>query len=189
MKRLIVRSVLPSAAVAFLACAGCDPASMAFTGGQMGVKVFTGAQAKVHVLRDTSVEAMRAYRSVELGEVTTDVAPICTFEEISEVRLSLRGQFSEEKFIRYFPGGEPKLQVNVVLRFFKEGAIYGKEPRLDLLVTFLDAATRREVGRIYVEGISQSPLQTKTKHLAKADAQAIANLLRERKEGKRRSHQ
>jgi hypothetical protein len=189
MKRLMVRLVLPSATAAFLACAGCDPASMAFTGGQMGVKVFTGAQAKIHVLQGISSEAIRSYRSVEVGEVTTDVQPICTFEEISEVRMALHGRLSEEKFRRSFPGGEPRLQVNVVLRFFKEGAIYGKEPRLDLLVTLVDAATRRDVGRIYVEGISQSPLETKAKHLAKADAEAIADLLRERKEGKRRSHQ
>jgi hypothetical protein len=164
---------------------GCDPASMAFTGGTMGIKVFQGAQAKVHVLQDISVDAIRPYRSVEIGEVTTDIAPICTPREISEVRAAMREQFADPKFSQLFPGGEPRLLVDVVLRFFKEGTIFGKEPRLDLLVTFLDGTSRHEVGRVYVEGISQSPLQTKARHLAKADAVAIRDFLRNRREGRR----
>jgi len=155
------------------------------SGAKVGVKVFTGAQAKIHVLQGMSGGAIGSYRSVELGEVSTDVEPICTFGEISAVRLALRDQLADARFRREFPGEEPKLILNVVLRFFKRGHVYGKEPRLDLLVTFVDAASGRAVGRIYVEGISQSPLETEAKHLAKANAEAICDLLRDYKTGKR----
>ncbi len=184
MNRMIVRMVLMSSTAAFLACAGCNPVSAAMSGAKVGVKVFTGAQAKIHVLQGMSAGAIAPYRSVEVGEVSTDVEPICTFAEISEVKLAMREELAEARFRREFPGGEPKLVVNVVLRFFKHGHIYGKEPRLDLLVSFADADTGRQIGRIYVEGISQSPLETKARHLAKANAEAICDLLRERKEGK-----
>lgn len=184
MRRVVVRWARTSAAAAMLAFAGCSPMSAAMSGAKVGVKVFTGAQAKIHVLQDVPAGTIRSYRSVELGEISTDVEPICTFSEISEVKLALREQLAEPEFRREFPGGEPRLVINAVLRFFKEGRIYGKEPRLDLLVTFVDAGTGRTLGRIYVEGISESPLETEAKHLAKADAEAICDLLRKRKEGK-----
>ncbi len=184
MKRLTAALVQMSATAAFLSCAGCDPMSAAMSGAQVGVKVFTGAQAKIHVLQGMSAEAISPYRSVELGEVSTDVEPVCTFAEVSEVKRALTEQLTGSKFRREFPGEEPRLVVNVVLRFFKRGDIFGKEPRLDLLVTFVDGGTGGAVGRIYVEGISQSPLQSEARHLAKADAEAIADLLRERKEGR-----
>jgi len=184
MKRSIVRMTPMGSAVVFLACAGCNPMSAAMSGAQVGVKVFTGAQAKIHVLKGMSTGAIRQYRSVELGEVSTDVEPICTFAEISAVKLALRDQLAEAKFRHEFPGGEPKLVINVVLRFFKRGRIYGKEPRLDLLVNFVDGTSGQAVGSIYVEGISQSLLETEAKHLAKADAEAICDLLRNRKGGK-----
>ena len=171
-------------AILLLGVAGCNPMSAAMSGAKMGVKVFTGAQAKVYPLQGLSVESVRPYRSVALGEVTTDVARICTAGVLSEVRLALAEELLSDKLRRHFPGGEPRLVVNVAVRFFKEGDVFGKEPRLDLVVTLVDGAARREVGKVYIEGISQSPLETEARHLAKADAEEIGDLLRDLKEGK-----
>ncbi|NLE60424.1 MAG: hypothetical protein GX616_18905 [Planctomycetes bacterium] len=185
MNLLYVRMMRGAAgAVLLLAAAGCNPMSAAMSGAKMGMKVFTGAQAKVYPLDGLSVEAVRPYRSVVAGQVTTDVTPICTFDVVSEVRLALGAAFAHEKLRRHFPGGEPQLVANAVVRFFKKGDLFGKEPRLDLLVSFVDGTDGREIGRVYVEGISQSPLETDAKHLAKADAEELRDLLRDRKEGK-----
>jgi len=170
--------------ILLLGVAGCDPVGAAVSGAQMGAKIFTGAQARVYPLQGLSVEAVHPYRSVALGQVTTDVARICTPDVVSEVRLALAEELASDRLRRHFPGGEPRLVVNASARFFKEGDLFGKEPRLDLLVTFVDGADGREVGQVYIEGISQSPLETKAKHLAKADAEEVRDLLRDRKEGK-----
>jgi hypothetical protein len=167
-----------------LGLAGCNPMSAAMTGAQMGAKVFTGAQAKLHLLEGLSADAVRPYRSVASGQVTTDVPAICTFEVMSALRIAMKEALASDELRRHFPGGDPRLVVNTAARFFKEGSVYGKEPRLDLLVTFVDGADGREIGKVYIEGISQSPLETKARHLAKADAEAVARLLRHRKEGK-----
>ncbi len=171
-------------AILLLGVAGCNPMSAAMSGAKIGVKVFKGAQAKVHPLEGLSAEALRPYRSVALGQVTTDVARICTPDVVSEVRVALAQELASDELHRRFPGGEPRLLVNVDVRFFKEGDLFGKEPRLDLLVTFADAATGRQVGRVFVEGLSHSPLETEAKHLAEADAEKVCDLLRDRKEGK-----
>ncbi|HPD32300.1 MAG TPA: hypothetical protein PLL20_20080 [Phycisphaerae bacterium] len=164
-----------------LSVAGCSPMSAAVSGAKVSMKVFTGAQAKAHPLEGLSPDALQPYRSIALGEVTTDVSPICTFDVLSEVRSALAEAFADEHLRRHFPGGKPRLVVNVVVRFFKQGNLFGKEPRLDLLVSFVDGSDGREVGRVYVEGISESPLETKARHLAAADAKELANLLRSRK--------
>ena len=171
-------------AVLLLGVAGCNPMSAAMSGAQMSVKVFKGAQAKMYPLEGLSVEALRPYRSVALGQVTTDVARICTPDVVSEVRLALAQELASNELRRHFPGGDPRLVVNADVRFFKEGDLFGKEPRLDLVVTFADGATGRQVGRVYVEGLSHSPLETKAKHLAEGDAEEIGDLLKDRKSGK-----
>ncbi len=174
-----------TATILLLGVSGCNPMSAAMSGAQMSVKVFKGAQAKVYPLQGLSVEAIRPYRSVALGQVTTDVARICTPDVVSEVRLALAEELASDELHHCFPGGEPRLVVNAAVRFFKEGDLFGKEPRLDLVVVFADRATGREVGQVYVEGLSHSPLETKAKHLAEADAEEVRDLLRDRKEGKR----
>ena len=169
-------------AVLLLGAGGCNPMSAAMSGAKMSVKVFKGAQAKVYPLEGLSAEALRPYRSVALGRVTTDVARICTADVVSDVRVALAQELASDELHRHFPGGEPRLVVNADVRFFKEGDLFGKEPRLDLVVTFADGATGRQVGRVYVEGLSHSPLETKAKHLAEADAEEIRDLLKHRKE-------
>jgi hypothetical protein len=170
--------------VVLLGVVGCNPMSAAMSGAKMSMKVFTGAQAKTYPLEGLSADAVRPYRSLAVGRVTTDVSPVCTFDVLSEVRLALGEAFAHEKLRRHFPGGEPQLVANVVVRFFKKGSLFGKEPRLDLLVSFADGADGREIGRVYVEGISQSPLETEAKHLAAADAEELRDVLRDRKEFK-----
>jgi hypothetical protein len=168
--------------------AGCSPQGMVVSGAQAGYKVLTGADAKIYLIRDISPQAIGPYRSLALGRVTTDVGPICPFGVLSDVQIALAEELGPAKLRRAFPGGQPQLVANVVVRFFKQGNVFGKEPRLDLLVTFVDGGNGREVGQVYVEGLSQSPLATKAKHLAKADAEKIRDLLRQRKEGKYGRH-
>jgi len=166
----------------FLCLAGCSPMSAAVSGAKVSMKVFTGAQAKVYPLEGLSPDAVRPYQSVALGQVTTDVDPICPFDVLSEVRSALAEAFADEQLRRLFPGGKPQLVANVVVRFFKQGSPFGKEPRLDMLVSFVDGTDGREIGRVYVEGISESPLETKARHLAAANAEELGTLLRNRKQ-------
>lgn len=165
-----------------LSLAGCSPMSAAVSGAKVSMKVFTGAQAKVYPLDGLSPDAVRPYQSVALGQVTTDVSPICPFDVLSEVRSALAETFADEQLRRHFPGGKPQLVANVVVRFFKQGSPFGREPRLDMLVSFVDATDGREIGRVYVEGISESPLETKARHLAAANAEELGSLLRHRKQ-------
>jgi hypothetical protein len=156
-----------------------------FGAAKAGYKVFKGADASIHPVRDVSPAALQQYQMVSLGEVTTDVGRICPPEVQGEVRARLREAFSDEGFREMFPGGGRVLTAHVVCRFFKEKPLIGKESRLDMLVSLVDAETGQEVAVLYVEGLSDSLRAHGKSDLAKENAKELADYLRKSKRGRR----
>lgn len=161
------------------ASSGCSPVGMATT----GVQIVRGVQSRVIPLEGAAPAAFEPYNSVRLGEVTTDVPPICTPEVLAAVRKSIPEALGREAMTA-FPGGSPALVLDVTCRFYKRRSIIGAEGRLDLAVVFRDAETGEQVGRIYVEGLTQSPLHTGLDDMARGVARELARFLRDRKQGR-----
>jgi hypothetical protein len=155
-----------------------------FGAAKMGYKAIKGADARIHPVRDIAPAALQQYQTVSLGEVTTDVGRICPPEVLGEVRTAYREAFADEDFREAFPGGGRALTVHVVCRFFKEKPLIGKEARLDLLVTLVDAETGQEVGVVYVEGLSESLRAHGKSDLARENAKELATHLRRAKRGR-----
>jgi len=159
---------------------GCSGAGMAFSGAKA---VVIGASA--HVIAVRPVSSIREYGSVKLGEVTTDVGPICPSELIAAVRGAMQATFADNDTRKVFAGGGKTLVVNASCRFFKEKPLIGKEARLDLLVTLQDGQSQQEVGVLYIEGLSTSLRAHGKNDLAKKDAQELIEYLADRKQGKK----
>ena len=157
------------------------------SGAGAGITELKGAEAKVIPIRDIAPAAIQPYKTLALGQVTTDVAPIVTPECISGVRNAMQEQFADEDVKEHFPGGGKRLVVDVVCRFFKEQRFLGGDPRLDLLVTLTDGESKEVVGKYYVAGVSEAKLSGKLEHLAKENAKELWELLEDRKRVRRRT--
>ena len=157
-------------------CSGCSPFSVA----KAGLKVVKGVDADVLPVRDVTTGKLSAYNTLKLGKVGSDLGPICPAEAISEVRAKARENFADETKDS-FKGGPKVLVANIAVRFFKKKGRIGGEGRLDLYVTLVDGESGEEVGRLYVEGISESPMHTGIDDMAKKTTEKLAKYLNKKK--------
>jgi hypothetical protein len=164
--------------------AGCSPMSMAMSGGKTAFRVVQGAQAKVRPLKDVSAADVAPYRSIRLGEVSTDVPALIPASQLGIVRTAMLQELGSEASLKRFPGHGKVLVANVVCRFLKERGTFGGEARLDLIVALADVETKNEVGRLFIEGISDSPIAGKAEDMAKAGAAELVDYLSKQQQGK-----
>lgn len=177
------RMAVLGAAGMTIVLAGCasNPAGMVMTGGKMAVRVIEGAEAKIRPLEDASPAVLAAYRSIRLGEVTTDVPALISPAQISTIRSETSKEFAAESTRKHFPGGEKTLAVNLQCRFLKERGTFGGEARLDMIAVLMDAGSGEEIARLFIEGLSESPLAGKTEHMAQANASELVDYLVKRR--------
>ena len=165
--------ILAVSGLVFLATTvGCSPLGVART----GMKIVKGVEADVLEIRPPAAAALRPFQSVRVGEVSTDVGPICPSELLAALRVQLPASLARETKDR-FTGGGKTLVVDAVCRFFKKKSMVGSEGRLDLLVTLTDGEGGEPLGRVYVEGVTESPLHTGLDDMAKAVSKALARYL------------
>ena len=69
------------------------------------------------------------------------------------------------------------------IRFFKKKSLIGKEGRLDLLAILVDGESQQEVGRLYVEGLSESPVHTGMDDMAAGVCKKLGKYLDDKKKG------
>lgn len=164
--------------------AGCSssPTGMIMSGGKAAYQVIGGAEAKVRPLRGASPAGLAAYRAVRIGEVTTDLPGIVSDAALRMVRTDM-GLGLAEKSKEGSAGGRKGLVAQVVCRFAKERGMFGGEARLDMLVTLVDDQTGNEVARVFIEGLSRSPLHGKIEHMAKENGKELARYLSRRQKG------
>jgi len=158
---------------------GCNPVGMA---AKAGVSMVRGVQADVHPVRDVSRHALASYDRLKVGQVTSDVGRICSPPLITEVRKAMILALADESRTR-FTGSGKALVVNVVCRFYKQKSLIGQEGRLDLLAILVDQESGQEVGRLYLEGLTESPVHTGMDDMAKGVSRKLAEYLGEKKKG------
>ena len=156
---------------------GCNPISMA---ARTGAKIVKGVDADVLPIRDVTAGTLSGYNTLKLGKVSTDIGGLCPPEVISQIQRTAPEIFVEEAGKR-FRGGPNVLQADICVRFFKKKGQIGGEGRLDLLVTLVDGNNGTEVGKLYVEGITESPLQTGSLDMVKKTTKKLAAYLDKRK--------
>lgn len=138
--------------------------------------VFMGLQADVLPLRPPSARHIAPYQQLKVGQVTTDVGAICPPDVVQEVRSALVEAFADD-LDNQFSGSEPVLVADVICRFYKKKSLVGREGRLDLLVHLRDGPGGAEVGRVYVEGVTESPLQYGADDMAGKCAEKLCDYL------------
>ncbi|UCD28578.1 MAG: hypothetical protein JSV03_16095 [Planctomycetota bacterium] len=136
-------------------------------------------KAGVIPVNDVSRATLKLYKTIQLGRVTADVDKLCPNECLTCIRKAMREAFADE-LDDAFPGGGRKLVVDIVCRFFKDT---GNEGRLDLLVTLVDGRSKKELGKLYVEGVSDTDRVHKAGKLADETAEELTEYLKGRKEG------
>ena len=94
--------------------AGCGATSVA----KMGYKTVVGVDADTIPLETIPVGALAPYGTVQVGQVTTDVGPICPASLLAEVRNQMRDVFSDRLTVT-FSGAGRSLTVDVVCRYYK----------------------------------------------------------------------
>ncbi len=166
-----------------LVSTGCNPVSMATSAAGAAYKVVRGAEADPTLIRGAVPAELAAYRSLRLGEVTTDVPPICTGEVLAKVRAAIIEQLGDQETVRAFPGGGKVLRFDVLCRFFKERGLIGGEGRLDWMVTLKDVESDVTAGVIFVEGVSGSPLQHGVRDMARENTKELVRFLDRRRQG------
>ncbi|MBI4578182.1 MAG: hypothetical protein HY718_00675 [Planctomycetes bacterium] len=154
---------------------------MATTAGKAAVQVVRGAEADVKSIKLAEGSKLASYNTLQLGEVTTDVPPICTAEAMGKVREGLREGLASDTVKKAFPGGGKKLKINVVCRFCKGKGVIGGEGRLDWLVTLADGESGEELGVVHVEGVSESPLQHGISDMAEENLKELAKFVTKHK--------
>ncbi len=166
-----------------LVLAGCSPVSVAATAAGAAYKVVRGAEANATLISGTARAGLAPYRTLRLGEVTTDVPPICTPDVLARVRGAIIEQLGDEDTARMFPGGGRTLRFDVLCRFFKERGLIGGEGRLDWMVTLREVTDGEVVGVIFVEGVSGSPLQHGVRDMARENTKELVKYLDRRRQG------
>ena len=169
-----------------IASAGCANVNVMGQAAGMAFKAAKGADADATMIRgDFSPSRLDAYDALLLGDVTTDVPPICNSGVLAKIRRELGEVLADKDTRKLFPGGGKALKVNVLCRFFKEKGMIGGEGRLDWLVTLADNATGEAVGVVFVEGVSDSPVQHGASDMAKTNAKELVKFLKKAKRGGR----
>ena len=159
---------------------GCNPMDQA----TMAYQAAKGADADLTPIRQVAPAKIAAFKSIRLGEVKTDVPPIVGSEVLAKVRKELQEQLGDRDVSKIFPGGGKTLRVDVICRFYKGKGVIGGEGRLDWLVMLVDAESGENVGVVFVEGVSQSPLEHGASDMAKENAKKLIKFLEHYKQGK-----
>lgn len=162
---------------------GCSPVGMATAAGKGAFKAIAGAEADVTPVRLLGRTDLGKYGRIEPGKVTSDVPTICTPEVQGKVRIALGRVLAGERARKVFPGGDHTLRADVVVRFCKERGAIGGEGRLDWLVTLGDKATGEAVGVLYVEGVSESPLEHGIADMAEKNGTELIKFLGKHRRG------
>ncbi|HOA75863.1 MAG TPA: hypothetical protein PLQ89_20820 [Phycisphaerae bacterium] len=177
--RAIMAMIIPAVAASMVGCSGGgNPISMVGTAGKVAFKVIRGAEAEVTPIRMGTPGSLAGYRTLQLGEVTTDVPPICTPQVLTMVRGGIRKGLRHADVIKAFPGGGKTLRFDVQCRIYKEKGLLGGEGRLDWLVTLVDAESNEEVGVVFIEGVSESALEYGADDIAEENTRELAKFLR-----------
>jgi hypothetical protein len=159
----------------FLLPGGCSPISAA----KVGYTAIKGASARLYTIEAVTGATLKEYQAIEVGEVTTDLKEVVSNYCLIAVENALEQAFMKD-LGEVFPGnGDKKLAVDVVVRFFKEKPLLGKEARLDMLVTFVDAQGGNVQGKLYVEGFSNSISARGADELAAENADELVDYLLE----------
>ena len=143
-----------------------------------------GAEGKVLEVRGVSTATLRTYKAVKVGNVTNEIAPLCSQGQYLALRAALPEAFAELK--EQFPGGQPEVSVDVAIQYVQRGgtlsSIVGPDQYL--------------IGRVYLRGNEPEPvselivvahseaMRTGDKELAEAAAEGIAEYLEKKHKGK-----
>jgi len=157
--------------MAILLCAGCQ------TAGKTGFRVAKGVDAEVLPISGALTPSkLAAYNTLKLGKVSSDIGRLCPDEVIAEIRKSAP-RFFAERTKKRFKGGPKILTANIVVRFYREYDLLSGTGRLDLLATLVDAEGGTEIGKVYVEGITESPVHTGIDDMVEETAKKLADYL------------
>ncbi len=157
--------------------AGCGMAAKA------GVKALIGVEADTIVL--DPVPRLQDYDVVKLSGVTTDVRAICPQAVLNSVERSTRDALRESEVLAASGDGKA-LRLAVECRFYKKKSIVGNVGRLDVIARITDEATGQSLGRIYVEGVTDSPVHTEMEDMAKKVGEEIIDFLEKSRAGSSR---
>jgi hypothetical protein len=80
-----------------------------------------------------------------------------------------------------FRGGPKILTANIVVRFYRKYDLLAGTGRLDLLATLVDAESGKEIGKVYVEGITESPVHTDIDDMVEETTKRLADYLTKKK--------
>ncbi len=172
LKMRIMRDLaLAGLLMAFVLSCGCE------TAGKTGFRVAKGVDADVLPISGALTPSkLAAYNTLKLGKVSSDIGRLCPDEVIAEIRKSAPRLFAERTKKR-FKGGPKTLTANIVVRFYREYDLLSGTGRLDLLATLVDAEGGTEIGKVYVEGITESPVHTGIDDMVEETAKKLADYL------------
>jgi hypothetical protein len=159
----------------FLLPGGCSPLSAA----KAGYTAIKGASARVYPIDAVTRTTLEKYQGIEVGQVSTDLEAVVSDYCVIAVENAFEEAFSKELDVAFAGDGEKKLLANIVVRFFKEKPLVGKEARLDVLVTLVDDQDGEPVAKFYVEGFSNSIRARDADDLARENADEFAEYLLE----------
>jgi len=173
--RIMNGMALAGLLMAFVLSVGCE------TAGKTGFKVAKGVDAEVLPISGfLTPEKLAPYNTLKLGSVSSDIGWLCPNEVIAEVRR-FAPKFFAERTKKNFKGGPKVLTANIVIRFYREYDLLSGTGRLDLLATLVDAGSGAEVGKVYVEGITESPVHTGIDDMAEETTKRLADHLTKKK--------
>jgi|GEM_PF-5872572 len=145
-----------------------------------GVQVVKGVDAEVYAIEDVGAGRLAPYNTLKLGHVSTDIGPLCPPEMSSQIQEIAPRKLAEESGDQ-FRGGPKILRADIAVRFYKKKGLLG-EGRLDFLVTLVDAESGAQVGKLYVEAITESPVHTGIDDMVKKATSDLAKYLKKKKE-------
>lgn len=175
--------VLP-AMVMIAVLSGCSPMSAAKSAGKVAFQTMRGAEADVTLIRGLDPAILGDYKSIQAGEVNTDVPPICNGAILAAVRKEIQEEANAKSVKKLFPGGDKAIRIDVDCRFYKKKGAIGGEGRLDWLVHLKDAASGAEVGVVFIEGLSESPLEHGADDMAEENFRQLVKFLGKRLKAK-----
>ena len=174
---ILVASLLVTSAL------GCSPMSAAKSAGSVAFQTMRGPQADAMLIRGLNPGILPLYKSIQIGKVTTDVPPICDAEVMTDVRKGIVEELGSKSVRKVFPGSGQTMRIDVTCRFYKKKGMIGGEGRLDWLVHLQDAASDEEIGLVFIEGVSESPLEHGADDMAEENTKELVKFLSKRIKG------
>lgn len=154
---------------------GCE------TTAKTGLRVAKGVQAEVLPINDAlTFTRIDDYNTLKLGKVDSDIGQLCPDEVLVEIRKSAPRIFAE-RTQESFRGGPKVLTANIVVRFYRKFDLLSGTGRLDLLATLVDSESGTDIGKVYVEGITESPVHTGIDDMVEETTKRLADYLKKTK--------